>query len=79
MKNIISLVVIATIVAIGFAFLSPSSGYTAQKNSEIRVWVEFQPGRKGVTEAVLQGSGAQFHYTFDELNSFVVTLPISAI
>ena len=45
----------------------------------LRVWVEFQPGKKAAAQAALRGVGAQFHYTFDELNSFVVTLPATAL
>lgn len=46
---------------------------------QIRVWVEFQPGAKAAVQQALQRSGAQFHYTFDQLDAFVVTVPQSAL
>jgi subtilisin family serine protease len=79
MRKIISFVTIALIIAIGFAIFNTSSVYTAPKDGSVRVWVEFQPGKKDATQAALRGAGAQFHYTFDELNSFVVTLPAAAL
>ena len=41
--------------------------------------MEFAPGKKGDVEKALKGNGAEFHYTFDDLNSYVVTMPASAI
>ncbi len=79
MKKLIAFTVIALILAIGLATINSTSGYTAPKDDNLRIWVEFQPGKKGVTQATLIGAGAEFHYTFDELNSFVVTLPATAL
>ena len=79
MKKLIAFTMIALMVSIGLAVISPSSVYTAPKDGDVRVWVEFQPGKKGAARAALNGAGAQFHYTFDELNSFVVTLPAAAL
>jgi serine protease len=44
-----------------------------------RVYVEFQPGRKEAVRSALQGVGAAFHYEFDDLNTFVVSLPQQAL
>lgn len=46
---------------------------------QTRVWVEFRPGEGASVRAELQKAGAAFHYQFDELNAFVVSLPESAI
>ena len=46
---------------------------------QVRVWVEFQPGAKAAVQQALQHSGARFHYTFDRLNAFVVTVPQQAL
>jgi len=44
-----------------------------------RVFVEFSPGGKGQVQNLLSRSGAEFHYTFDHLNSFVVSVPAKAL
>jgi hypothetical protein len=38
-----------------------------------RVYVEFAPGKKANVQAALHRSGAQFHYTFDDLRAFTVS------
>ncbi len=48
--------------------------YTSN-DGKMRVWVEFSPGRGAKVEQALSAVGAEFHYTFEELNSFVVTVP----
>ncbi len=55
---------------------------TAQMSSpdgKVRVWVQFQPGAKGAVEKALHAAGAEVHYTFDELDAFVVSLPEQAL
>ena len=39
-----------------------------------RVWIEYKPGQRVRMQNTLQGMGAQFHYKFDNLNSFVVSV-----
>jgi serine protease len=51
----------------------------AQGPEQVRVLVEFQPGAKGQVQQALQNSGAVFHYEFDELNTFAVSLPQAAL
>jgi len=41
--------------------------------------VQFHPGARGAVEKTLKGVGAEFHYTFDELNAFAVTVPSAAL
>jgi len=50
----------------------------SQENDNVRVWVEYQSGYKNGVEADATGMGAQFHYDFDRLSSFVVSLPSPA-
>jgi subtilisin family serine protease len=45
----------------------------------VRVLVEFAPGRKGDMEKALNGMGAEFHFAFDELNTFAVSVPAQAL
>ncbi len=54
-------------------------GSATAANTQTRVWVEFRPGARGATEQALRAAGAQFHYTFDRLNAFVVTVPQAAL
>jgi subtilisin family serine protease len=45
----------------------------------MRVWVEFNPGQGARVEKSLNAVGAEFHYRFDDLNAFVVTVPEQAL
>jgi len=79
MKKVFVFLALALIAALGFTANNTTTVLTAPKEGDIRVWVEFQPDKKVAVEAALKGNGAQFHYTFDNLHSFVVTLPAVAI
>jgi serine protease len=46
---------------------------------ETRVWVEYRPGQHAAIRGELQRAGAQFHYQFDSLDSFVVSIPERAL
>lgn len=72
-KKLIVLLGTAFVLILSLAFVIPA--YTASQDGQVRVWVEFRPGQQANVERVLRGEGAQFHYTFDNLSSFVVTLP----
>ena len=48
-------------------------------STKTRVFVEFAPTGKAAVRNALQQAGAEFHYTFDELNAFVVTVPAQAL
>ena len=54
-------------------FLIASPVFSASQTE--RIWVEYKDGQAARVRKVLKGAGAQFHYQFDNLNSFVVTLP----
>ena len=45
----------------------------------VRVFVEYSPGGKSAVQGALHQAGAEFHYTFDDLNSYVVTMPAQAL
>ncbi|MEE4195583.1 MAG: S8 family serine peptidase [Anaerolineae bacterium] len=75
-KKVFTLLSLALMAAMLFTVFAPVAAAPKEK---VRVWVEFAPGKKGNVEAALRGNGAQFHYTFDDLNSFVVTLPSAAL
>jgi serine protease len=44
-----------------------------------RVWVQYRPGQQVAVQRTLEQAGAQFHYTFPQLDSHVVTLPSTAL
>jgi serine protease len=46
---------------------------------EARVFVEYHPGTRGAVQSALQGAGAEFHYNFERLSSFVVSVPEKAL
>ena len=48
-------------------------------SEKTRVWVEYSPGKAAAVSVYLRQVGAQFHYHFGELDSFVVSLPSSAM
>jgi subtilisin family serine protease len=55
-------------------------GVSAQKGQgETRVMVQFVPGQRGAVQNALSAAGANFHYTFEDLNTFVVTVPEAAL
>jgi subtilisin family serine protease len=45
----------------------------------VRVFVEFQPGRKAAVLSALQQAGGRVHYQFDTLSAVAVTLPQPAL
>jgi len=62
-----------------FVLLLTASMPAAYGQEIVRVWVEFTPGGQAGIRTALKGAGAQFHYEFSELNSFVVSLPSQAL
>jgi serine protease len=56
------------------------TGAVAQAGNDIsRVWVEFEVGHPAAAEAALNKAGAKFHYRFDDLNAFAVSVPTAAL
>lgn len=48
-------------------------------NEKARVFVQFAAGQRGNVENSLNGVGAEFHYAFDDLNTFAVSVPTQAL
>jgi subtilisin family serine protease len=59
--------------------LTAGSASMASAPDNERIWVKFKPGAKAQVQHALQGAGARFHYTFDGLNAFAVTVPAQAL
>jgi len=72
-------IVIPVLLVVGMlaSFTAPAS--MSSEDGKARVWVTFNPGGKGGAERALKGVGAEFHYTFDNLNAFVVSVPEQAL
>jgi subtilisin family serine protease len=66
------------ILIIAFLFVMGSIT-PAYSEPEARVFVEYRVGQKAAVQNTLKNAGAAVHYQFDELNSFVVSLPESAL
>ena len=75
MKSVRKLVFVGLTLAFLLVTAVPVFGAPAK----VRVFVGFAPGNKAATHSALQQAGAEFHYTFDDLNSFVVTGPSQAL
>lgn len=70
--------VISLLLAFVFLVSVAQPAYTSNEG-KMRVWVEFSPGRGAKVENALNALGAEFHYRFEDLNSFVVTVPEQAL
>ncbi len=76
MKRFLNVFAIVLVVVMVASLTTPA--YTSNAG-KMRVWVEFSPGNASNVEHALNGAGAEFHYRFDALNSFVVTVPETAL
>lgn len=79
MKRLLSLLIIPLVFVVIFAIVDTAPGYTAAENDLTRVWIEFQPGSMGLVREALSRENVQFHYTFERLNAFVVSLPANVL
>ncbi len=80
MKRLFTLFIAGFLVAA--VLLSPlgqQASLASGNSNRVRVLVEFQPGKKGAVESSLGRAGAEFHYTFDRYNTFVVSVPEAAL
>ncbi|MDP1548268.1 MAG: S8 family serine peptidase [Anaerolineales bacterium] len=71
---VVSLTLIASMLLSLVAVNPASAG-----NDKVRVFVQFAAGQKGNVENSLKGVGAEFHYAFDDLNTFAVSVPAQAL
>ncbi len=76
-KRFLHVLPVLIIVLLVCASIAPTA--VAAPDSKVRVWVVFQSTGKASVEHALRASGAEFHYTFDNLNAFVVSLPEAAL
>lgn len=79
MKKIFLVVSVLVVALLVFGVFTPQPALSASDEGKVRVMVQFKPGTRGAVEKVLNGVGAQYHYTFKELNVLAVTVPENAI
>jgi subtilisin family serine protease len=70
------IVVFVVLIAFLIATAAQVSGAPSEKT---RVWVEYAPGKAAAVNGYLRQVGAQYHYHFSDLDSFVVTVSSSAM
>jgi serine protease len=69
-----------TLIVIVSMVMSLMAINPARANSDTtRVFITFAKGKKANVKNVLKGAGAEFHYTFDDLNTFTVSVPTQAL
>jgi subtilisin family serine protease len=74
--SVLSMLVIASLVLNLFA-VSPA--VAGNGNEKVRVLVTFARGNQAGVANALKAAGAEFHYTFEDLDTFAVSLPQAAL
>jgi len=70
---------VSGLAALLVALTFPLAAANASPDGKARVWVQFAPGAKAQVENAVRGAHAEFHYTFDDLDAFVVSVPEAAL
>lgn len=78
MKQIARLFSILLVIVVALSVFGASEAYSSPNNGKMRIMVQFVPGQRGAVENALNGVGAEFHYAFDDLDTFVVSIPSAA-
>ena len=76
-KGLLRLLPVVLVLVLVFAVVAPVA--MAGEDGKARVWVQFAPGARGQVEKALGAANAEFHYTFDGLDAFVVSVPQAAL
>jgi subtilisin family serine protease len=77
MKRAVRYALIASLFVL--VMLATTANTFAAPGETVRIFVEYVSGQGPAVQAALNRAGAQFHYDFAELNSYVVTLPAAAL
>jgi len=78
MKKIVGFLSIALLITITLGLFAASNA-TATPADQVRVFVQYASGARGNVQRQLNANGAVFHYDFEELNTFTVTVPAQAL
>lgn len=79
MKRLVLLVSVVLTAVLLFSTFAAASAQSANEEGNIRVMVQFRHGQRGAVQQALKGVGAEFHYAFDALDTFAVTVPTTAL
>ena len=79
MKRLFLFVSVAIVTVLVLGAFTAAPAQSAGAEGKARVMVQFQPGHRSAVERALKNAGAEFHFAFDELNVFVVTIPAAAL
>lgn len=79
MKRIFVFIVLLIVILFGLVPHMASPVSSASEADRVRVIIQYKPGSRSALEKALISNGGEFHYKFDSLNSFAVTLPVSAL
>lgn len=73
----LSLLHLALALALLAGLIGTSNAFAGAE--KIRVLVQFAPGKGAAVERALKSAGAEFHYAFEDLQVFAVSLPQAAL
>lgn len=75
--KLLALAIVCVLLLAAFAAGRPTRALARAET--VRAWVDYRPGRAAQLGQELAQAGAQLHYHFAGLNSYVVTLPQAAL
>jgi subtilisin family serine protease len=78
MMKMVRFLSIALLITITLGLFAASNA-SATPPDQMRVFVQYAPGGRGSVQRQLNANGATFHYDFEELNTFTVTVPSAAL
>jgi serine protease len=67
------------ILGLAFTLLLIAAAPVTGATNKVRVFVQFSPNGKSSVQSAISQSGGTFHYTFDDLSAFAVSVPADAI
>jgi subtilisin family serine protease len=79
MKRLVVTIVLLIIILFGLVPQMASPVTSSSDADHVRVIIQYKPGSRSALEQAIKANGGEFHYKFDSLNSFAVTLPVSAL
>ncbi len=79
MKRLTMFLSMAVMAALVLSMVVTVPGTSASNGDGIRVMVQYAHGHKDAAEQALKETGAQFHFVFNDLDAFAVTLPVAAL
>jgi serine protease len=79
MKRKVLLFSLALITILVVSTFAPVTATNSPDSGKTRVMVQYEKGSKSLVEKALKSNGAEFHYSFDEIDAFSVTVSNSAL